>query len=81
MTTGTTKFACGLLSGLMLGVVTGGSAATLAGAGLLVGWTVTGDGKSGEPRMEICFDPTIDPFDRIIECHLNPEIVVKPKQF
>jgi hypothetical protein len=32
---------------------------------------VTGDGHPGTPRVKICTDPTIEPFDKIIECHLN----------
>jgi hypothetical protein len=75
-----TKFVCGVLFGLVLGVVTGGWAASIRGAGLLVGWSVTGAGQPGSPRVRICADPTIQPIDMIIECHLNPEIVVKRPQ-
>jgi hypothetical protein len=65
-----TRFVFGVLVGLALGIITSSYAAVLQGAGILLDWTVTGDGKSpGEPRVRICYEPTVQPIDKVIECH------------
>jgi hypothetical protein len=65
------KFMCGVAVGLALAATAAWAMPTISGNGILLYWTVTGDGHPGSPRVEICTDPTIEPFDKIIECHLN----------
>jgi hypothetical protein len=56
------KFASGLLLGLLLGGSTAAWAAGVFGSGSLSGWTVT---KEGE---KVCSDPGINIASKEIEC-------------
>lgn len=57
-----TRFAAGLIIGLLLGACASAYAARCVGDGTAFGWTVTQDGD------EVCSDPTIDAASKEIEC-------------
>jgi hypothetical protein len=57
-----TRFAAGLIVGLVLGACASAYAARCFGDGTAYGWTVT---KQGD---EVCSDPTIDGASKEIEC-------------
>jgi hypothetical protein len=64
------KFVSGLAMGLLLGGVTSAWAVpVLTGNGVLLGWKVSGVRSPGDPTVIICSDPTVQPFDKLIECH------------
>jgi hypothetical protein len=57
-----TRFAVGVLIGLLLGVAITAQAAGVFGSGTLTGWSVTKDGE------EVCSDPEVDTTSKQIEC-------------
>jgi hypothetical protein len=64
------RFVAGVVVGLVLGAI--GSAwavPVIIGNGVLLGWKVSGVRHPGDPKVTICSDPTIQPFDKLIECH------------
>jgi hypothetical protein len=67
---GMSRFVAGVAVGLALGAI--GSAwavPVIIGNGVLLGWKVSGVRRPGDPKMIICSDPTIQPFEKLIECH------------
>jgi hypothetical protein len=64
------RFVAGVAVGLVLGAISSAWAVpVIVGNGVLLGWKVSGVRHPGDPKEIICSDPTIQPFDKLIECH------------
>jgi hypothetical protein len=64
------RFVAGVAVGLVLGAISSAWAVpVIIGNGVLLGWKVSGVRRHGDPKEIICSDPTIQPFDKLIECH------------